>query len=224
MPFLYFAAKPDDLNPHMAYVKFGNTSNCAKRFKTYGPACRFAIVRYKCKTSGSMHLDDYINQKVLNKNSCYPLVDFWNNNESNRKTDWFNVHMDIANRTLFYIEEVKSLYADKDFTSFLRRILGIILSTPDDDNNIDKVQDIDKKLSLLTIRADNFFQKNFKRGGMMPIKDMMRHPEWETKYIGQVDLEDVNMCRSCKKRAYSGCCTEYSASNRNKVRTALGWH
>ena len=26
------------------------------------------------------------------------------------------------------------------------------------------------------------------------------------------------------KRAYSGCCPEYSASNRNKVRMVVGWH
>ena len=73
-------------------------------------------------------------------------------------------------------------------------------------------------------RQDDFFERNFKRGSMMPIREMKMHPEWQTKYIGQVDLKDVNMCRSCKQRAYSGCCTEYSASNRNKVRMVLGWH
>lgn len=71
---------------------------------------------------------------------------------------------------------------------------------------------------------DDFFEKNFKRGGMMPIKDMKRHPEWETHYIGQVNLKDFNMCKSCTKRAFSGCCPEYSASNRIKLRMALGWH
>lgn len=73
-------------------------------------------------------------------------------------------------------------------------------------------------------RSDDFFERNFKRGGMMPIKAMKMHPEWQTKYIGQVDLKDVNMCKSCKQRAYSGCCSEYSASNRNKVRMVVGWH
>ena len=73
-------------------------------------------------------------------------------------------------------------------------------------------------------KQDDFFRRNFKRGGMMPIKEMKRHPEWQTKYVGQVDLKDVNMCRSCKRRAHSGCCPEYSASNRNKVRMVLGWH
>ena len=73
-------------------------------------------------------------------------------------------------------------------------------------------------------RQDDFFEKNFKRGGMMPIKEMKRHPEWETQYIGQVSLKDFNMCKSCTKRAFSGCCPEYSASNRIKVRMVLGWH
>jgi hypothetical protein len=58
---------------------------------------------------------------------------------------------------------------------------------------------------------------------MMPIKAMKRHPEWKTQYIGQVNLKDVNMCRSCRQRAYSGCCPEYSASKRNKVRMVVGW-
>jgi translation initiation factor 2 beta subunit (eIF-2beta)/eIF-5 len=73
-------------------------------------------------------------------------------------------------------------------------------------------------------RLDDFFETNFKRGGMMPIKAMKRHPEWQTQYIGQVNLKDFNMCKSCKQRALSGCCPEYSALNRIKVRMVLGWH
>lgn len=73
-------------------------------------------------------------------------------------------------------------------------------------------------------RLDDLFERNFKRGGMMPIREMKKHPEWQTKYISQVDLKDVNMCKSCKQRAYSGCCPEYSTSNRNKVRMVVGWH
>ena len=70
----------------------------------------------------------------------------------------------------------------------------------------------------------DFFEKNFRRGGMMPVKEMKMHPEWKTEYIGQVNLKDFNMCKSCKKRAFSGCCPKYSASNRIKVRMVLGWH
>lgn len=87
------------------------------------------------------------------------------------------------------------------------------------------VQCIEKAFENLQIKhEDDFFEKNFKRGGMIPIKLMKGHPEWQTKYIGQVDLKNVNMCKSCKQRAYSGCCPEYSASNRNKVRMVVGWH
>ena len=90
------------------------------------------------------------------------------------------------------------------------------------------VQCVEKAFESLQIkpdqRLDGFFERNFKRGGMMPIKEMKRHPEWETQYIGQVSLKDFNMCKSCTKRALSGCCPEYSASNRIKVRMVLGWH
>ena len=71
---------------------------------------------------------------------------------------------------------------------------------------------------------DNFFDRNFARGGMMPLKNVKKHPEWQTKYIGQVDTKDVNMCISCGFRAYKGCCSEYSAKNRKKIRMAIGWH
>ena len=90
------------------------------------------------------------------------------------------------------------------------------------------VQCMTKAFENLKIKPDkgldDFFERNFKRGGMMPIREMKRHPEWQTKYIVQVDLKDVNMCKSCKQRAYSSCCPEYSTSNRNKVRMVIGWH
>lgn len=84
MPFLYFAVKPDDQRVHMVYVKFGNTENYTKRIKTYGPACKFAIVEYSYEISQNMPLDDYINQKVLKKKSSHPVVDFWISENSNR--------------------------------------------------------------------------------------------------------------------------------------------
>lgn len=78
--------------------------------------------------------------------------------------------------------------------------------------------------AFANIKIGDFFQQNFVRGGMMPLKEMKKHPEWQTKYIGQIDVKDVNICKSCKSRAYSGCCPDYSAKNRTKIRMVVGWH
>jgi hypothetical protein len=219
MPFLYFAVRPDDQSEHMVYVKFGHTENYTKRFKAYGPACRFATVEYNYEISKNMPLDDYINQKVLEKNSSQPLVDFWMSGDSGRRTDWFTMHRGLSYMILSYMIKIKSLCSDDDYNAFSRYILSTIIADSDDD---DTETNIDAFSKLTT--KECFFPRNFKSGGMMPLREMKRHPEWETQYIGQVSLNDFNMCRSCKKRAFSGCCPEYSATNRIKVRMVLGWH
>ncbi len=83
---------------------------------------------------------------------------------------------------------------------------------------------VHKALNMLNINNENFFEKNFQRGGIMPLKEMKKHPEWKTKYIDDVNVKDMHMCKSCKNRAYSGCCPEYSSSNRKKIKMVIGWH
>ncbi len=65
---------------------------------------------------------------------------------------------------------------------------------------------ISNAMSKLRLYNDNFLERNFERGEMMPLTDMKKHPEWQTKYIGEIDTKDVNMCKSCGCRAYKGCC------------------
>ena len=81
-------------------------------------------------------------------------------------------------------------------------------------------QCVDDALSAMRISKKSFFERNFKRGGMMPIKEMRRHPEWKDKYLDDAELKDIHMCKSCPNRSYSGCCPEYSAKNRKKIRMA----
>jgi hypothetical protein len=85
-------------------------------------------------------------------------------------------------------------------------------------------QCVDEAMSAMRISRKSFFERNFKRGGMMPIKEMRGHPEWKEKYLDDAEVKDVHMCKSCLDRSHSGCCPEYSASNRKKVRMAIGWH
>ena len=59
---------------------------------------------------------------------------------------------------------------------------------------------------------------------MMPIKEMKRHPEWKDKYLDDAEVKDIHTCKSCGGRAHSGCCPEYSASNKEKARMLIGLH
>jgi hypothetical protein len=85
-------------------------------------------------------------------------------------------------------------------------------------------QCVDDALSAMRISNKSFFERNFKRGDMMPLKEMKRHPEWKEKYLDDVDAKDIHICKSCGERAHSGCCLEYSSSNRKKIRMVIGWH
>lgn len=211
----------------MVYVKFGYTKNCAKRFKTYAPACKFASVEYSCEISKNMPLDDYINQNVLKKNSSRPVVDFCVSKDSRRKIDWFKMHRSSANMILSYMTEIKSMGGEDDYNAFSKYILSAIIAEPDDiEKYIDRrVMDAFTELTIkFEQKSKDFFERNFKRGGMMPIKEMRKHPEWKKKYLDDAELKDIHMCKSCPDRSYSGCCPEYSATNRKKVRMVIGWH
>lgn len=68
-----------------------------------------------------------------------------------------------------------------------------------------------------------FFENNFKKGGMVSLKSVKRHPDWREEYRHEVNIKRINMCKSCKSRAYKGCCSEYSPTNRVMVKMILGW-
>ena len=130
---------------------------------------------------------------------------------------------------LSYMTKILLLGRDEDYNAFSRYILIVIIADPDDDDishdntepNI--IPCMTEAFENLEIKPD-FFKRNFKRGGMMPLKEMKRHPEWKDKYLDDVDAKDIHMCKSCTKRSHSGCCPEYSASNRKKIRMVIGWH
>lgn len=64
---------------------------------------------------------------------------------------------------------------------------------------------------------------HYNMGGMIPIKDVKRNPEWKDEYLEHITTKLVNVYKSCRKRAYKGCCFDYSANNRTKVKMVVGW-
>ena len=74
-------------------------------------------------------------------------------------------------------------------------------------------------------QCSKFFERNFLRGGMIPLKEVKRHIEWDGVYIKNANVKDVNECKSCgAKPAFSGCCPQSSKNNRKKIRQVIGWH
>ena len=71
---------------------------------------------------------------------------------------------------------------------------------------------------------ETFMHKFYKEGGMVPIKKVKMHPEWTKEYETCITTRRVNMCKSCKEKAYKGCCLEYSSSNRVMIKMVIGWY
>lgn len=68
-----------------------------------------------------------------------------------------------------------------------------------------------------------FLTANFVEGGIMPIKDMIAHPDWKQKYRHQLKTKRVHTCVWCKSKAQKGCCAKYSSGDRIKVTMVVGW-
>jgi hypothetical protein len=77
--------------------------------------------------------------------------------------------------------------------------------------------------TLSNISVD-FFERNYKRGGMYPLEDMKRHPEWIPEYRKQVEVKRIDMCKSCGQKFVKGCCINYNPKNRSMKTMVIGWH
>ena len=58
---------------------------------------------------------------------------------------------------------------------------------------------------------------------MVSLAYVKRHPEWRNEYLKDVETNFVNICKSCGSKAIKGCCLEYSATNRKKIKMVIGW-
>ena len=71
--------------------------------------------------------------------------------------------------------------------------------------------------------AENFLFTFYIRGGMIPLKQVKNNPEWKKEYEANMVIKRVHICKSCKGKAYKGCCSWYSPENRSKVTMVMGW-
>ena len=71
---------------------------------------------------------------------------------------------------------------------------------------------------------DAFMNRFYKEGGMVPIKNLKQHAEWNNEYETHLITKKIHMCKSCKRKAHKGCCSEYSSSNRVMIKMVIGWH
>ena len=72
-------------------------------------------------------------------------------------------------------------------------------------------------------KAHDFMLLHYMEGGMIPIKEVKRNPEWRAEYAGHLTIKRVNMCKSCNNVAHKGCCSGYSARNRVMIKMVIGW-
>jgi hypothetical protein len=96
------------------------------------------------------------------------------------------------------------------------------------ENKINITNNVINKSNALRISepsgVEDFLEINYKRGGMYPLVEMKRHPEWRPRYRYVIITERVNICKSCKQKSAKNCCSEYSQKNRSKVTMVIGWH
>ena len=85
------------------------------------------------------------------------------------------------------------------------------------------IANVFSRLTLGNENGDNFFNNNYDKGNMVSFADVKRHPEWRNEYLKNVETNFVNICKSCGSKAIKGCCLEYSATNRKKIKMVIGW-
>lgn len=78
-------------------------------------------------------------------------------------------------------------------------------------------------LTIGHVNGNKFFSNNYDKGGMVSLADVKKHSEWNNEYLKDVETNFVNICKSCSCKAIKGCCLEYSATNRKKIKMIIGW-
>lgn len=222
MPVLYFIITPSgSRNSRTVWGKFGHCVNVEQRIRSYSlPSRKYASVEYDYGISMERPIDNLINKVILKKSSPAPLVNFMQSYRSNSKIDWFEISGASAYDILDYIKNLTALKSQDDYDLFAKELSAIVAA----DLFENSVEFLQEAMSAWRISKKSFFERNFKRGGMIPIKEMRMHPEWKEKYLDDAEVKDIHMCKSCPNRSHSGCCPEYSASNRKMIRMVIGWH
>ncbi len=202
MPFLYFATCRNDSN---ICAKFGHCKDESRltAYKTTNLFFDHAVIPYNYTISKYRMLDNYIYDIVLRKNSTFPVVNFEREDQTKRKSDWFYTGKQEARRMLSYMKQLECLEDAEDFYSFSKNVLYIFTANPA--NAVPPGMNVSPGTDILQL------------------KEAQARIQWKPEYRHVMRTKTVNMCKSCKNRAYVGCCPEYSQANRKKVVAIIGW-
>ena len=171
------------------------------------------------------------NTLIVQDNECNILLFFKHSNKTLKK----NVFKGITTMTIFNYTKGCIISKKHDITEVPLHLEQFIYSDafskiaasenrPSENSNLVNTlaSSVDSQLKSLTL-GDDFFSRNYNKGGMISLKTVRRHPEWKQDYEQLVETKYVHICKSCESKAYAGCCSNYSAVNRKKVKMVLGW-
>lgn len=168
------------------------------------------------------------NTLILQDNECNILLFF----KHSKKTLKKNVSKGITTMNIFNYTEGCIISKKHDITEVPLHLEQFIYSDdspmlqiwrmrPSEDSHY-VTTPVKSQMRNLTLN-DDFFSRNYNKGGMISLKEVKRHPEWKQEYEQLVETKYVHICKSCESKAYAGCCSNYSAVNRKKVKMVLGW-
>lgn len=205
MAFLYFVSSN-------GYGKFGHSKayNCRMiAYASTNPLYSHVSIRYNTNLFSKL-MDNQINNSVLR---CNSLVKFKVHDCD--KSDWFAVNEMTSQRIISFMKKVNVIEDMVDYNFFTHGILYFIENSYDVNKCIN-----DSKIIGLT----KFMSDNYNTGGMVLLQTVRRHPSWKHEYLQDVETSFVNICKSCGSKALKGCCSEYSTTNRKKLKMVMGWH
>ena len=153
------------------------------------------------------------NTLIIQDNDCNVLLFF----KHSKKTPKKDVFKGITTMMTFNYTEGCIISKKHDITEVPLHLEQFIF---EDSHPVTTL--VESKMTSLTLN-DDFFSRNYNKGGMISLKEVRRHPEWKQEYEQLVETKYVHICKSCESKAYSGCCLSYSAVNRKKVKMVLGW-
>ena len=157
---------------------------------------------------------------IVQDNECNILLFFKHSKKALKK----NVSKGITTMTIFNYTEGCIISKKHDITEVplhLERFIYLdFQSQSKNSNHVTTL--VGSQLKSLTLN-DDFFSRNYNKGGMISLKEVKRHPEWKQEYERLVETKYVHICKFCESKAYAGCCSNYSAVNRKKVKMVLGW-
>ena len=74
-----------------------------------------------------------------------------------------------------------------------------------------------------TYDVHDFLSENYNQGGMIPLKEVRKHPNWRKENEKDLEIKLVHLCKSCGAKGIRGCCSKYHRANRTTTMMLIGW-